>query len=509
MAERGRERKRARGRAFHSTRATSLSRRDRREHTVTHVCTCVSGRFETATEAVTQSGVSSADAAAVEPKKALSSWDVTAMIVGIVIGAGIFKTPSLVAANAGSELVVILLWCAGGAISMIGALCYAELTTAYPNAGGDYHFLKRAFGYSPAFLFAWARVMVIQTGSVAMMAFIIGDYLTEVFALGPYSSSIYATAAVVLLTGLNTAGIREGKWTQNVLSLAIVLGLLLVIGAGLFLAAPAVEAAPSPPGAGAFGMAMIFVLLTYGGWNEAAYLSAEIRGGTEKRAQMVKALISGIVIITLIYLAANIAFIRGLGLAGMAGSEVVAADLMRRSIGGAGAGLISLLIAVAALSTMNATIITGARSTYALGKDYPMFAFLGEWRTHVSTPANALVVQGVIALALVFLGTFARSGFRVMVEYTAPVFWFFFLLVGLSIFVLRRKEPTTPRPFRVPLYPLTPILFCLVCIYMLRSSLSYAGIGALSGVVVLLAGLPVLFLARRGRTLTTTTTTNS
>ena len=255
-------------------------------------------------------------------------------------------------------------------------------------------------------------------------------------------------------------------------------------------------------------MAMIFVLLTYGGWNEAAYLSAEIRGGAEKRAEMVKALISGIVIITLIYLAANIAFIRGLGLAAMAGSEVVAADLMRRSIGDAGAGLISLLIAVAALSTMNATIITGARSTYALGKDYPMFAFLGEWRTRVSTPANALVVQGMIALALVFLGTFARSGFRVMVEYTAPVFWFFFLLVGVSIFVLRRKEPTTPRPFRVPLYPLTPILFCLVCIYMLRSSLSYAGIGALSGVAVLLAGLPVLFLARRGRTLTTTTTNN-
>jgi amino acid transporter len=441
------------------------------------------------------------DPAAGEPKKTLSSLDTMAMIIGIVVGAGIFKTPALVAANAGSELAVILLWCAGGVISMIGALCYAELTTAYPHAGGDYHFLKRAFGYSPAFLFAWARVMVIQTGSVAMMGFIIGDYLTQVYALGPYSSSIYALGGVVLLTALNVAGIREGKWTQNLLSLTIIAGLLLVIGAGFLSGStPHPDQLPYTGGGGSFGMAMIFVLLTYGGWNEAAYLSAEIRGGAGKRRQMVTALIGGIVVITLIYLAANLAFLRGLGLGGMAGSEVVAADLMRRAMGDTGAGLISMLIAVAALSTMNVTIITGARSTYALGKDYPMFAFLGRWRQHASTPANALLVQGVIALALVFLGTFARSGFKVMVEYTAPVFWFFFLLVGISIIVLRRKEPETPRPFRVPLYPITPLLFCAVCIYMLHSSVTYTGIGALIGVGVLLVGLPVLFVARRGRT---------
>ena len=443
-----------------------------------------------------------ADPAAIEPKKSLSSLDTMAMIIGIVIGAGIFKTPALVAGNAGSELAVILLWCAGGVISMIGALCYAELTTTYPNAGGDYHFLKRAFGYSPAFLFAWARVTVIQTGSVAMMAFIIGDYLTQILALGPYSSPIYAVAAVILLTALNAAGIREGKWTQNLLSLAIVAGLLLVIGANFWLVgapAPAPASATATAGGGALGMAMIFVLLTYGGWNEAAYLSAEVRGRAGKQTQMVGALVASIVVITIIYVAANIAFLRGLGLAGMARSEVVAADLMRRALGDVGAGLISLLIAIAALSTMNVTMITGARSTYALGKDYPMFAFLGRWRQRASTPSNALLVQGLIALALVFLGTFARSGFKVMVEYTAPVFWFFFLLVGISIFVLRRKEPGVPRPFRVPLYPLTPLLFCAVCIYMLHASITYTGIGALIGVGVLLAGLPVLFLARRGR----------
>ena len=480
------------------------TRHHRRADDATHVCRIVSTRVDPTSGGKSPPHASHADPAVVEPKKALSTFDTIAMIVGIVIGAGIFKTPALVAANAGSETAVVLLWCAGGVISMIGALCYAELTTAYPSAGGDYHFLKRAFGYSPAFLFAWARVMVIQTGSVAMMGFIIGDYLTQVFPLGPQSSSIYAVMSIVVLTAVNAMGIREGKWTQNLLSITLVAGLLFVLAVGMSLSAH-VTAAPPPAttGGGAFGMAMIFVLLTYGGWNEAAYLSAEVRGGERRRARMVTALIAGIVVITLLYVAANIGFLRGLGLAGVANSEAVAADLMRRAFGATGATLISLLIAVAAMSTMNVTMITGARSSYALGKDYPMFAFLGRWRQHASTPANALLVQGAIALALVFVGTFARSGFTVMVEYTAPVFWFFFLLVGISIFVLRRKEPDTPRPFRVPLYPITPLLFCAVCIYMLRSSVMYTGMGALIGVGVLLAGLPVLFLARRGRGPTT------
>jgi amino acid transporter len=249
----------------------------------------------------------------------------------------------------------------------------------------------------------------------------------------------------------------------------------------------------------AWGMAMIFVLLTYGGWNEAAYLGAEIRDERGSRRAMVRVLIGGICVITVIYLAVNLAFLRGLGHEGMAKSQAVASDLMRQAMGDRGAAFISLLIAIAALSTMNATIITGARSTYALGTDYPIFSFFGSWKEEASTPANAIWLQGVIALGLIGLGSFARSGFATMVEYTAPVFWFFFLLGGLSLFVLRKKDPTVARPFRVPLYPVTPILFCLVCTYMLHSSLTYTGRGALVGVGVLLLGLPVLWFARRTR----------
>jgi amino acid transporter len=263
------------------------------------------------------------------------------------------------------------------------------------------------------------------------------------------------------------------------------------------LANPSNVAAPPTPAQAnpqaAFGMAMIFVLLTFGGWNEAAYLSTEVH---EPRRNMVRVLLGGIAAITALYLLANIAFFRALGLDGMAKSEVVAADLMRNVVGEGGAKFISLLIAVAALSTINATMFTGARTNYALGRDFSLFSFLGQWRDRANTPANALLVQGAIALALVLLGTVTRQGFSTMVDYTAPVFWFFFLLVGAAVIVLRRREPNIERPFRVPLYPITPILFCLVCIYMLRSSVAYTGVGALVGVGVLVVGVPLLLWAR-------------
>ena len=426
-----------------------------------------------------------------EPAKILSPVDAVAIIVGIVIGAGIFKTPSLVAANSGSESVVVLLWLLGGIISFIGGLCYAELTTSYPDTGGDYYFIRRAFGDGPAFLFAWARMAVIQTGSIAMLAFIMGDYASEVFRLGKYSSSWYAAFVILGLTTINAAGIKQGKLLQNALTAAILLGLLAIVFSGLPLERPA-AAQSAATGFSVPGKAMIFVLLTYGGWNEAAYISAEVR---HSERNMTRILLYSIGIITAIYIATNLVYLKGLGLDGTARSEAVAADLMRLAIGESGARFISLLIVVAAMSTMNAVIITGARTNYSLGRDFKLFRFLGKWRGASSTPVNALLVQGGVAFVLVFLGTLTRSGFSTVVEYTAPVFWFFFLLAGMSLFVLRKKDPYNKRPFKVPLYPLTPLLFCVFCAYMLQSSFFYAGAGALVGVGVLLVGMPLFYVA--------------
>ncbi|QMS87620.1 amino acid permease [Nostoc edaphicum CCNP1411] len=423
------------------------------------------------------------------PKPSLTLSDAVALIVGIVIGAGIFQTPALVASQAGSDLAVMFLWLMGGVVSLVGALCYAELATVYPDVGGVYYYLKRAFGRGVAFLFAWARMTVIQTGSIALLAFVFGDYVSQIWRLGTFSSSIYAAIAIALLTALNIVGLQQGKWTQNLLSAAKVLGLLLVVILGLTAipnSAPPVE----PASSGTWGLAMVFVLLSYGGWNEAAYISAEIQNG---RRNILRSLMWSIGIITAIYLLINLAYLRGLGLANMSQSEAVAADLMRSIWGAPGALFISVLIAIATLGATNATIFTGARTNYALGQDFALFGFMGRWQQRPSSPTYALFLQAAIALALVFLGTLTRKGFETMVDYTAPIFWFFFLLSGISLMVLRIREPHIVRPFRVPFYPFTPLLFCAVCGYLLYSSLAYTGVGAVAGVLVVAAGIPVLF----------------
>ena len=443
------------------------------------------------------------------PHETLRLREAIAIIVGIVIGAGIFKAPSLVAGFAGSESWMFAAWIVGGLVSLIGALCYAELATAYPSAGGDYHFLNRAYGRGVSFLFAWARLSVITTGSIALLAFVFGDYTAQLAPLGTgHDAAVYAAAAVVVLTWVNVRGMRAGARTQTGLTALEIAGLGLIIVAGLFLAgngnaaAPATAAVPSAGASPGFppmiGLAMVFVLLTFGGWNEAAYISAELKG--EKR-NMVRALVWSIVLITVLYLLVVWAYWHGLGLQGMARSKAVAADLLKLAFGPVGETLMSVMVAVAALTSINATMIVGARTNYALGRDWPVFGRLGEWDDRREAPIVALYVQSAAALVLVLIGATATlgGGFKAMVEFTAPVFWSFFLLSGISLFVLRRRDPDTPRPFKVPGYPVTPLLFCGVCAYMLWSSLSYVysqELGGLNaawiGVLVLAAGGVIL-----------------
>jgi amino acid transporter len=437
---------------------------------------------------------SSHETVASAPKPTLAVIDAVAIIVGIVVGVGIFRAPSMVAANVDNALGFLLVWPLGGLISLLGALCYAELATAYPHAGGEYHYLVRAFGREIGWLFAWARLTVTQTGSIALLAFVFGDYAAQLLPLGQYGTSLYAAMAVVGLTLLNAIGIQQSKWTQNLLTAAKLLGFLGVFWVGLRFTAAAPFPAESPQGS--YGLAMIFVLLTYGGWSEAAYLSAELQ---QVQRNMARVLVGGISIISVIFLLTNLAYLQGLGLVAIARSDAVAADLMRRAWGDGGAAFISVLIAISALGAAHGTILTGARTHYAVGQDFSRFRQLGHWHPVTHTPVNALLLQSAIALGLVLLGTLTRSGFETMVDYTAPVFWCFLLLTVGSLFILRQKEPAVTRPFRVPLYPLTPLLFCAVAAYMLYASLRYTGFGALVGVAVLLAGLPVLLVLRLGQ----------
>jgi amino acid transporter len=427
-----------------------------------------------------------------EPRRTLTVVGGAAFLVGTVIGVGIFKAPSLVAENVGSGGAFLAAWLIGGLIMLLGALCYAELGSAHPDAGGEYHFLSRAYGKPLGLLFAWARGTVIQTGAIAAVAFVYGDYASVLLPLGPASTAIHAAIAVVALTALNLAGTPQSTGAQMALTALTVIALLVLVAVGLSGSAGAML---SPPQAtsGSLGLAMVFVLLTYGGWNEAAYLSGELK---DVRRNMVRTLLLGAGTIIVLYMLVNFAYLNALGLQGLRDSSAIGSDLMRMIAGPAGAAALSLMVCICALSTLNGTIFTGARTYYALGRDLSAIRLIGEWDLRGQRPANALILQCAISLALIIFGSATREGFEAMVAYTAPVFWTFLLLVALSVFVFRRRDPAALH-YRMPLYPLPPLLLAAASAWMIYSSLAYAGVGAIVGVAVLFAGTPLLLLARR------------
>jgi len=437
------------------------------------------------------------DAAAL-PSGSLGVGDGVAVLVGVVVGIGIFGFPPLVAQHAGSTAVYMGLWLAGGLIMLVGSLCYAELGAAYPHAGGEYHFLHRAWGGRVSFMFAWARGIVIQTGAIAAVAFIYGEYAQQLVPLGAQGVAVHAAVAVTLLTLLNMASTRESKRLQTFFTWLTVFAIACAIVAGLGVSStlPLQPEGMTPAGdnwAGALGMGMVFVLLTYGGWNEAVYLSGELRNPAR---MMPKVLLVGGALVIGIYLLVNLSYLHIFGLEGLRQSQAVGADLMRAVAGPMAAVLLSLMICLAALSTMNATILTGARVYYALGQDVSHLRALGRWNAAGDTPLRALALQGGITLALIIFGARSENGIATMVAYTAPVFWLFMLFTVAAVAVMRSKDPATPRPFRVPLYPLPILVFGVACVGLFWSSLLYAGQGAMVGLVVLIAGLPLLALRR-------------
>jgi amino acid transporter len=440
----------------------------------------------------------------------LSTFDGTVLVVGLIVGAGIFRSPPIVAGNVADLWSFFGVWVAGGLIALTGALCYAELASAYPHPGGEYHVLRYTFGNSTGFMLGWARMTVMQTGSIALLGFVFADYAvrlipgatngTASLTLGP----LLAAASVVALTLVNIAGLQPGKRVQYVLTGAEVGGLIAVTIAGFVVAFGggvlpdvAAPAAPAAAPTSNIALALVFVLLTYGGWSEAAYLSAELR---DRERGVRRTLTWAVALVTLMYLVANVSYAMALGLGGVAGSQAVAVDVMQAAAGPWGAFAVGIIVMAAALSSANASMITGARGSFAVGSVVASLGALGVWRETSAddsgAPRRALIVQAIVSLVLVAFGAATRAGFETMVAYTAPVFWLTLMLMGVALFVLRRREPERDRPFRVPLYPITPFVFCLASAYMLYSSIAYAGGGALLGVAVMLLGLPLLLIGR-------------
>ncbi len=398
-------------------------------------------------------------------KKELSLFDSICIIVGIIIGVGIYETAPTVAAGMAGPTGTIAIWLLGGLIALAGALCYAELATTYPQHGGDYIYLNHAYGGWAGFLFGWSQMAVIRPGDIALFAFVFSRYAHRLYPSA--HTLIYAAAAIITLTTINVLGVKQGKWTQNILTLVKTLGLLVIIVAGFLAPNTPQTAGPQTITMPGFQLALILVLFTFGGWHEMAYIAAEVK---RPRQNILRAMLIGTIAVTALYVLINCAFLSALGYTKMAASQAVAVETVATGFPKIAAKAVSILICISALGVINGVIFTGSRVSYAMGADHTLFRKLGKWNPRFGTPAWALILQGCLSLAIVLVaGSFVDT-----IIYTAPVFWMFFLATALSVFVLRYKEPDTNRPYKVTAYPAPAIIFSAGCAFMFYSCVSYA-----------------------------------
>jgi amino acid transporter len=428
-----------------------------------------------------------------EPKRVLSLFDTTNLIVGIIVGAGVMAAAPEVAGGAGSAGGLMLLWISGGLLSLCGAVGYAELATTYPEPGGDYVYLSRAYGRWAGFLFGWIQTLVVRPGDIAVMAYVFAVYASTVVSVPGVGPPVLAVAAVVGLTLVNVAGVRGGIRTQNLLTVVKVAGLGVVVVVTMAVATRPVVAAPI--GRGVIGetplsVALILVLFAYGGWNEAAYVAAEVR---RPRRDIVRAMMLGMAMVVAIYLVLNAAFLEALGLGGLAASDAPAVDAVARFIPGYAGSAIALLICVCALGAVNGLVFAGARIAFAVGRDHRLFRALGRWSGATGTPARALVLQGALAVVLVVaLGSFVDT-----VLYTAGAVYLFYLATSVAVIVLRFRDRHAVRQYRATGYPWTTLVFCGVCVFLIVAAVRYRPSIAVVSAAVILAGVPAFLLSER------------
>jgi amino acid transporter len=438
------------------------------------------------------------------PHRHLGVAHATILALGMIMTTDTLKTAPTVAISIGTWHFYGM-WVLGGVLSMIGAMCYVEMATAFPDPGGDYSFLRKAYGANVGLLFAWSRFSIMHTGWIALMAFMFADYAGALLPLGHVGHIAFAIATVAALVGLNLMHVRLGFLTQAGLVGLVTLGFAAVVAAAVklgltgHLPAAAVATAAPTPSLGKLSVALIYIFLAYGGWSDAATLSAEVR--SDRRGMLV-AILGSVVILMVIYLALNGAMMVGLGPWGLAHSTAPAAELLGRAFGDAGKTLIVAVVGVSAVASINSTLIVGARTTYAAARDVPALAAIGRWEGVRGVPARAMLAEGGFAIVLIVLGGFAQSGFNAMVDYMTPVYWFFISLSIGALMLLRRRYPEAVRHARTPLYPLFPAVFLLISIYMFGAALVDLGLGALFGAGVMGLGAAALAALRPAGTAT-------
>lgn len=420
------------------------------------------------------------------------------LVVGGIIGSGIFFTPAEVARALPETWMVFGVWLLGGFLALAGALTYAELGAMLPDAGGAYVYIKRAFGELPAFLYGWMALLSIASGAIAAVSMGFAGYVERFVSLDPVGGRIgLAAATIVVLSATNYIGLKPGVTLQNLLTTAKVVALSVLIVGGLvawvaFGTPPVVENPPPvPPLATGFAQAFVAVLFTIGGWQQLNMVAGEVR---DPQRTIPRALLLGIAVVIAIYLGANAVYLRMLGREGLAASDAVAADAMQRMVGPVGATFITVAAMLSILGFLNVAIISNSRLPYALARDGILIRAVARVHPRFGTPHVAIMVLGVWSLLLLF-GTRGRIGDLLSGVVFAD--WVFFGLGAASVFVLRRRMPRAERPYRVPGYPVVPGLFVLASTGGVASAWLAAPRTSMFGTLLMLVGAAVYAAIRR------------
>jgi basic amino acid/polyamine antiporter, APA family len=433
-------------------------------------------------------------------KRNLTLYGLTMVAIGGTIGSGIFRTPGKIVDALHLPEYVILIWVIGGVIALTGALTFAEMGSMFPGAGGLYVYIREAYGDQMGFLYGWFILLVSTSGSIAALAVVCAEHIDILFGIG--ASAVKWLAGIIIIASalVNILGAKVGEWAINFFTGLKLLGILMLIVLGLFFASGALnpitevpsvkDFSQAPPNIfSAFALALIGVLWSYGGWQHASYLAGET---PNPQKTVPRAMIIGASVVTVVYVLVNIAYLKLLPISTLAGSKTVAALATERVFAGGG----KLIAAIIATSTLGTTIVyslSAPRIYFAMARDGVFFKQLAEVHPRFATPAKAIGIQTIWSVfLLLFWGTFEN-----LIEYVTFMDWIWLMLVGTTIFVFRKKQPTRERGYRTLGYPITPLIFCSICSWFVSFTLIQKPIQAGAGIVVILAGLAVYYLMFR------------
>jgi APA family basic amino acid/polyamine antiporter len=426
----------------------------------------------------------------------LGLFDATMLVMGGIVGAGIFVNPAEVARHVHTPFLIVGVWVIGGIVAMAGALVYAELAARRPEVGGQYAYLRDAYGPMPAFLYGWSLLLVIQSGGMAAVAITFARYFLDLAPLG-LPPSIVAVAALALLTFINCLGVRSGSNVQGALMVLKIVAIAALVLCGWWFApqhpdlSNTVVADSRTPIAAvvALGAAMTPVMFAYGGWQTSSFVAAEMR---DPRRDLARGLLMGVAGVVLLYVAVAFVCVRALGPIGLANSSTPASDAIRLALGDRGATLIAVGIAISTLGFLSQGMLTTPRVYFAMAEDGLFFRSVARVSRTTHVPVVAIILQGVAAAVVALSGTYGQ-----ILSYVVSVDFIFFGLTGAALFVFRRRIPNPSAGFRAPGHPFTTGLFVAACALVVVATVVSNPINSLIGYAILLAGVPACLYWQR------------